>query len=61
MGTPLYIPNTSSIPTVSFASGEKLHIVAKYPGALANSIIKISLATADDFATDEVLNGLTFA
>lgn len=52
-----YIPNYINIPTISFAAHEKLHIVAKYPGTLGNTKIKVALATADDFATADIVSG----
>lgn len=61
MTSALYIPNSLNIPTDTFGANEKLHIVARYPGTLGNSIIKVSLATADDFASAEIQDGLTFA
>jgi len=61
IGTNPYIPNYSSIPTISFTSHQKLKIVARYPGILGNSKIKVALATADDFATAEIIDGTTFA
>lgn len=55
-----YIPNLESIPTISFGASEKLQFVAKYPGALGNTKIKVALASADDFATATIDGTTTF-
>jgi hypothetical protein len=55
-----YIPNYSSIPTITFSAHEKLHFIAKYPGALGNTKIQIAMATADDFATANINSSYTF-
>jgi hypothetical protein len=60
LSTNPYIPNYNSIPTITFAAHEKLHIIAKYPGVLGNTKIKVALATADDFATAIIDGSTTF-
>jgi len=60
IGTALYIPNTDSVPTMSFATNEKIKFCAKYPGTLGNSKIKLALCNASDFASAEILDGTTF-
>lgn len=60
IGTNPYIPNSSSIPTITFTANQKLKIVARYPGTYGNTKIKIALATADDFATANIESSVTF-
>jgi len=55
-----YIPNSSSIPVITFGTNEKLQLVAAYPGTLGNTKIKVAVANVADFPTAEIENGVTF-
>jgi len=55
-----YIPNEDNIPTINFGVGEKLRFFAKYPGILGNTKIKVAVANPTDFATLDIMTGVSF-